>query len=170
MHHRSNLNWNRCMSSKGTIQEQVVHTLWTLCCNGLLRGFSELNPTSHWTLVLAPTYFFPPWSYYLLTLHQSLEQNLSNTWCSTFEISVVQLWATTEIMLIKSLFKCVNRSRIQYSFRAVARCYPQSWTKVLGHFWVSGAFSDSHRSNPSPHPTYNVGRVYPEFFPSFNFV
>ena len=24
--------------------------------------------------------------------------------------------------------------------------------------------------NPSPHPTNNVGRVYPEFFPSFNFV
>ena len=46
----------------------------------------------------------------------------------------------------------------------------QSWTKVLGHFCVSGAFSNSHRSNTSPHPTNNVGRVYPEFFPSFNFV
>ena len=46
----------------------------------------------------------------------------------------------------------------------------QSWTKVLGHFCVSGEFSISHRSNPSPHPTSNVGRVYPEFFPSFNFV
>ena len=40
----------------------------------------------------------------------------------------------------------------------------QSWTKVLGHFCISGAFSNSHRSNPSPHPTNNVGRVYPEFF------
>ena len=46
----------------------------------------------------------------------------------------------------------------------------QSWTKVLGHFRVSGAFSNSHRSNPSPHPTNGVARVYPEFFPSFNFV
>ena len=47
--------------------------------------------------------------------------------------------------------------------------YLQSWTKVLEHlhFW---AFSNSHRSNPSTHPTNNVGRVYPEFFPSFNFV
>ena len=43
----------------------------------------------------------------------------------------------------------------------------QSWTKVLGYFCVSGAFSDSHRSNPSPHPTNNVGRVYPEFFSEF---
>ena len=75
------------MSSKGTILEQVVHTLWSLSCSGLPRGFSELNPTSHWTPVLAPTYFFPPWSYYLLTLHQSLAQNLSapplrSEWCS----------------------------------------------------------------------------------------
>ena len=46
----------------------------------------------------------------------------------------------------------------------------QSWTKVLGHFSISRAFSNSHRSNPSPHPTNKVGRVYPEFFPSFNFV
>ena len=30
--------------------------------------------------------------------------------------------------------------------------YLQSWTKVLGHFCVGGAFSNSHKSNPSPHP------------------
>ena len=28
----------------------------------------------------------------------------------------------------------------------------------------------THRSNPSPHPKNNVGRVYPEFFQRFNFV
>ena len=43
----------------------------------------------------------------------------------------------------------------------------QSWTKVLGCFCISGAFSNSHRSNPFPHPTNNVGRVYPEFFWEF---
>ena len=43
----------------------------------------------------------------------------------------------------------------------------QSWRKVSGHFFVSVAFSSSHRSNPSPHPTNNVGRVYPEFFSEF---
>ena len=46
----------------------------------------------------------------------------------------------------------------------------QSWTKALGHFCVSGAFYNSHRSNPSSHPTKNVGSLYPEFFLSFNFV
>ena len=45
--------------------------------------------------------------------------------------------------------------------------FRQSWTEVLGHFCISGAFSNSHRSNPSPHPTNNVGRVYPEFFSEF---
>ena len=48
--------------------------------------------------------------------------------------------------------------------------FRQSWTKVLGHICVSGAFSNSHRSSPSPHPTNNVGRVHSEFFPRFNFV
>ena len=40
----------------------------------------------------------------------------------------------------------------------------QSWTKVLGHFCVSGAFSNSHKSNPSPHPTNNVARVFIQNF------
>ena len=35
---------------------------------------------------------------------------------------------------------------------------------------ISEAFSNSHRSSSSPHATNNVGHVYPEFFPSFNFV
>ena len=47
--------------------------------------------------------------------------------------------------------------------------YLQSRTKVLEHLHL-WAFSNSHGPNPSPHPTNNVGRVYPEFFPSFNFV
>ena len=46
----------------------------------------------------------------------------------------------------------------------------QSYTKILGHSQISGAFSDSHRSNPSPHPTNNIGCVYPVTFPSLNFV
>ena len=33
--------------------------------------------------------------------------------------------------------------------------FRQSWTEVLRHFRVPGAFSNSHRSNPSPHPTNN---------------
>ena len=32
----------------------------------------------------------------------------------------------------------------------------QSWTKVLGHFCMSGAFPSSHRPNTSPHLTNKV--------------
>ena len=40
--------------------------------------------------------------------------------------------------------------------------------KSLGTlFFVSRAFSNSHRFNPSTHPTNNVRRVYPEFFSEF---
>ena len=51
----------------------------------------------------------------------------------------------------------------------VAHMNLQSWTKVLGHFCCSGAFSNSHRSSLSPHPTKNVGLVYPDFFSEFQF-
>ena len=39
--------------------------------------------------------------------------------------------------------------------------------KSLWHLCVSEAFSNSLRSNPSPHSTNNVGCVYPEFFSEF---
>ena len=37
---------------------------------------------------------------------------------------------------------------------------------TLLHFWP-WVFSNSHRSNPSPHTTNNVGCMYPEFFSEF---
>ena len=42
----------------------------------------------------------------------------------------------------------------------------QSWDTFALTF--TGAFSNSHRSNPSPHSTNNVGRMYREFLPSLN--
>ena len=44
--------------------------------------------------------------------------------------------------------------------------------KILGallHFWGVFQFTQVEPL-PSPHPTNNVGRVYPEFVPSFSFV
>ena len=38
----------------------------------------------------------------------------------------------------------------------------KSWETCIS--WV---FSNSHMPNPSPHPTNNIGCLYPEFFPSF---
>ena len=55
-------------------------------------------------------------------------------------------------------------------FIPIYKLYLQSWTNVLGHFCISGAFSNSHRPNPSLHPTNKVERLYPEFIVSFNFV
>ena len=34
----------------------------------------------------------------------------------------------------------------------------------LGYFWISGAFFNSHIPWPSPHPTNNIGPMFPEFF------
>ena len=60
--------------------------------------------------------------------------------------------------------------RSHYLIVSISITYLQSWTKVLGHVCISGAFSNSHRSNLSPHRTNNVGPVYTEIVPSFNFV
>ena len=35
--------------------------------------------------------------------------------------------------------------------------------KVFGHLCIFGVFFNSHRSNPSPYPTKNVGGLCPEF-------
>ena len=39
--------------------------------------------------------------------------------------------------------------------------------RSLDTFAFLGRFANSHRSNPSPHPTNNVGRVCPDFFLKF---
>ena len=67
------------------------------------------------------------------------------------------------LLLIKAFFH-TGVDEFSSSERFV---YLQSWTEVLGHFCVSGAFSTSHRPKSSPHPTNNVGRVHPEFFSEF---
>ena len=40
----------------------------------------------------------------------------------------------------------------------------QSWTKVLGQLCVSGVFSNSHRSDPSPHPQTMLDAWIQNFF------
>ena len=44
---------------------------------------------------------------------------------------------------------------------------PTIMDKSLGTLLHFLAFSNSHRTNPFPHPTSNVGRVYLEFFSEF---
>ena len=43
----------------------------------------------------------------------------------------------------------------------------QSWTKVLVHFCISGAFSNSQMPNLSPHPINSTGHVFPKFVCEF---
>ena len=50
-----------------------------------------------------------------------------------------------------------------------ARKYFNHGQKSWDTFAFLGRFP-IHTAQPSPHPTNNVGRTYPEFFQSFNFV
>ena len=65
------------------------------------------------------SYPFPSLSEYLFTLHQSVVQNLSVMWHSTFEIGTEQLRSVTK-MATKSLLLQVNRIPIRYDFLAGA--------------------------------------------------
>ena len=87
------------VNSSSTELEQIVHTHRTSCRNGLPRGFGELNPSPHsWIFTcvsvgssyLSATYLLPLRSIFLFTLHQSVAQNLSDMWRSTFEIGAAQ--------------------------------------------------------------------------------
>ena len=61
------------------------------------------------------------------------------------------------------------RVYVIYDFKLIL-IYPTVVDKSLGtllHFW--GVFQFT-QVQPSPHPTNNVGCIYPELFLSFNFV
>lgn len=57
----------------------------------------------------------------LLKLHQSVVQNLSDMWCSNFEICNAQLHSVTEITL--NCCSCVNRSPVQHDYRGSAKLF-----------------------------------------------
>ena len=54
--------------------------------------------------------------------------------------------------------------------RFVFLSHRRSWTIVLGHFRICGAFFNTHMPNPFLHPKNNVGHASPHFFPNFNIV
>ena len=57
-----------------------------------------------------------------------------------------------------------NPSKLPLFFQSLFQTIMNKSLGTLLHFWV---FSNSHRSNPSPHTTNNVGCMYPEFFSEF---
>ena len=65
-----------------------------------LRGFQSLFPLLHFR-------YGPNTCSQLFTVHQSMAQNLSDMWRSTFKIGEAQLRSVTEIAP-KSLFLCVD--------------------------------------------------------------
>ena len=73
-----------------------------------------------------------------------------------------------------TLSKAYFAPKQDYIWALIAQQHPlmpyQSYNHGQKCWALSGPFSNSRRSNPSPHPTNNAGRVYPEFFPSFNFL
>ena len=91
------------MNSNGRGLEQVVHTHWKSCRSGWPRGFGSLNTVSYsWIFTSLSVvsrlalYSLLRRSEQVFTLHQSVAQNLSDTWRSTFEIGAAQLRSVTD--------------------------------------------------------------------------
>ena len=90
-------------------------------------------------------------------------------------IMCIQLEADSGHMNSRSDFKekiggCMQSMGLIALLSLKSTCSNNHGQKSWDTFVFLGHFSNSHRSNPSPHPTNNVGHMYPEFFLSFNFV
>ena len=135
-----------------------ITDLPTMCLS--LLCFCSLIITAHKALdfkLISIEFFFPDaldtWTW---RNQRSLKASVSSTICLRSESDTS---CTVEGYL----------GRLDWVQQANSRARPIIYTttvmdKSLGTLCISGAFSNSHQSNPSPHPTINVGRVYPEFF------
>ena len=115
----------------GTELKQVVHTHWTSCRSGWLRGFGELNSSPRSWTSTSFSVDSSPRSYHLLPLRSERCQH------STFEFGAAQLRFVTELAP-KSPFLCVKRIPIWSDFRAGANFdirYSVSIVTIL-LYWV----------------------------------
>ena len=101
------------------------HTIWTrkaIWCHSvssneqvhyiLVLAHKYFLP-SHWAAVLTPTYPLPVPSGYLITLHQSVPQNLSHMWLSTFQIGAAH-FRSVKADLNGKIFPYDYRARLAY--------------------------------------------------------
>ena len=111
-------------------------------CNCSFWKLVTLNSFSKFIAVFCNVFFSPTWSFREFVIHKGICQ----------------------VPQQKKTFMALGWTIKKHPRHNPFLIKLKSWTKVLGHFCVSGVFFNSHRSNPSPHPTNNVGRMYPEFF------
>ena len=88
------------------------------------------------------TYSLPSRSEYLFTLHQSVVQNLSDMWHSTFEIGTVQLRSVTK-MATKSLSYYVWTESLSGMIFAPVKQRGEVWR----HVTMVALFLDDNKTN-----------------------
>ena len=97
----------------------------------------------------------PKWIWIILKIHAGKNDTCSvrtQDWCQIIRQVALSLW----VYVINKLRSVDWRQRVLLVFYNHGQ---KSWDTC-----ISMGFSNSHRSNPSPYRTNNIGRVYPEFF------
>lgn len=107
----------------------------------------------------------------------SLPQIMKKLCCCHSNIIFEEVWRY--VSGSKGRNRCFNRLmghvdlktlQIALSLEKTGKCphhnhWQKSWKEAIGVYY----FSKWHIPNPFPHSTNNVGRVFPEFSPSFSF-
>ena len=128
----------------GTQLEQVAHarqTSTTSCRSDWSREFGEIIPISIMNICIS-SYPLPSRYEYLFTLHQSVVQNLFNTWHSTFQFSAAQLHSVTK-MATKSLCYYVWTESLPGMIFAPVQQRAEVWR----HVTMVALFLDDNKTN-----------------------
>ena len=100
-------------------------------------------------------------------VHHSLRANSSNMSRKLRKARKQFLQLRSFIRSPKNTSPGLKPLKIAFFFPPLFQTIMDKSLETLLRFWGVFQFMDIQ---PSPHPTNNVGCVYPEFFPSFNFV
>ena len=121
--------------------------------HGWLRGFGALNSSPNsWIFTSASMVSAPPsYLFTVFTLHQSMAQNLSDMWLSTFVIDAAQLCSVPEIATKSASVSCVWTKAIQYSANSLKLAWPNVVARhthvvnTVDIFKIFVTFIPSHR-------------------------
>ena len=135
------------------------------CESLLVRVFSTYHLVTPYFVLARKTTLKRVITYFLAKISLRNRYNIQYTWAK-FSARTTMKQQHQSCSIRQAAHKLKYRTPVEAGPKKL-----QSWTKVLGHFCISGVFSNSHRPNPSlthKQRWTRVSRVF--FFPSFNVV
>ena len=101
-----------CSHTSNIVPERLTERVWWTKSQSSLPNYFRF---------IGPTYSLPLRSEYLFTLHQRVEQNLSDMWRSTFEIGAAQLHSVAEVTALMCEQKSYPVEQFSYDLEMKTR-------------------------------------------------